>query len=165
LQQRLRAGERPGQIPIVYRDFVAFAENGSSRHPDFQACYAGSQATRGLVEHELDADSGKPVYTGICGEGTTCDDDPTDECPYQRQTTTEDDFNDWYNTSPSNAQSPANVAVVDVLTLRKRDEPRQRRLLPARRQGLGGARQGRNLERAQLRVHERNSVLVRVQRW
>jgi fibro-slime domain-containing protein len=108
-------------IPVVFRDFNRSAKNGATRHPDFDACYAGSQATTGLVETSLDADSGKPVYTGRCGEDTTCS-ATTAECPYERQMTDDDSFAQWYETSDENASDRANIAVVKFLTLRKRTD-------------------------------------------
>jgi fibro-slime domain-containing protein len=107
------------EIPIVFRDFISRPENGSARHPDFEACYAGSQATPGLVETSLDTSSGKPVYSGNCGEGTSCS-ATTAECPYERQMTNDGSFADWYDTSDPLSPDRANIAVVDFLRLRKR---------------------------------------------
>ncbi len=77
------------EVPVTFRDFIALPTDDATRHPDFEA-FSGSDVTTGLVEETLDGD-GKPVYTGLC-DGT-----PTDgECPYGQQTTSEENFDQWY---------------------------------------------------------------------
>ncbi|MBN2528811.1 MAG: DUF4215 domain-containing protein [Deltaproteobacteria bacterium] len=83
------------EVPITYRDFISKPLAGEARHPDFEK-YSGSNVTPGLVANELGPD-GKPVYTGICEAGNF----DTDDCPYNEQTTSEADFNQWYNKAPT----------------------------------------------------------------
>ncbi len=90
-------------LPIVYRDFIH--RPSSARHPDFET-YSGNAETLGLVEDQLGPD-GKPVYTGLCEDGS----DFTDaECPYEEQTTSQADFDEWYRDADSN------IANLDSLT-------------------------------------------------
>lgn len=70
----------------VARDFKGADEPGG--HPDFQT-FGGSTETTGLVLDTLGAD-GKPVYA------SQCEMDPTGDCPYGQQTTSEDRFDEWY---------------------------------------------------------------------
>jgi fibro-slime domain-containing protein len=83
------------ELPIVYRDFIHSPEE--RRHPDFET-FSGDAATPGLVEEQLGPD-GKPVYTGLCEVGA---DYPKDECPYDAQTTSKADFDEWYRDADSN---------------------------------------------------------------
>ena len=79
------------EVPVTFRDFIAYPASLPSRHPDFEA-YSGNAETPGLVEDLLGPD-GKPVYTGLCEAGTTFT--PAD-CPYDEQTTSQTDFDQWY---------------------------------------------------------------------
>lgn len=113
----LETGSLPDELalPILYRDFVHnTAEDGTTpRHPDFQASYSGSRATLGMVE-QLIGDDGKPVYTGICETGTAFTED---DCPYEEQTTSEADFDQWYNDTEE-----VNVPVEGTLTFLRQDD-------------------------------------------
>lgn len=81
------------EVPVTYRDFIAKPLGDAVRHPDFEF-YSGSDVTPSLVADTLGED-GKPVYTGICEQGNTAGD-----CPYNAQTTSETDFNQWYRDVP-----------------------------------------------------------------
>ncbi|MCP4599393.1 MAG: DUF4215 domain-containing protein [Proteobacteria bacterium] len=81
------------EVPITFRDFIARPLSTGIRHPDFEN-YSGSDPTPGMVESVLGSD-GKPVYTGICETGNIIG-----PCPYNEQTTSEADFNQWYNDVP-----------------------------------------------------------------
>lgn len=59
-----------------------------------------------MVENTLDA-NGKPVYTG------TCEASLSGTCPYGQQTTSKENFQEWYN------DSAASVTVIQKLTLNK----------------------------------------------
>lgn len=83
------------QLPILYRDFIH--KPAAIRHPDFES-YSGDATTPGLVEDELGPD-GKPVYTGICEAGI---DFSVEDCPYEEQTTSKADFDEWYRDAASN---------------------------------------------------------------
>ncbi len=76
-------------VPIAFRDVIARPKNGSTRHPDFEI-FSGSNPTPGMVATQLGAD-GKPVYTGICGSPII------GPCPYNQQTTSQANFDQWYN--------------------------------------------------------------------
>jgi fibro-slime domain-containing protein len=82
-----------GALLGIVRDFQG--RNTDGGHPDFEA-FSGSEATRGMVEDVLGADS-KPVYTGICKT-----DEKTMECPYEQQTTGAANFDEWYRASSRN---------------------------------------------------------------
>ncbi len=82
-----------GALLGIVRDFRGRGEDGG--HPDFEA-FDGSDATLAMVEAELGDDS-KPVYTGICEQN-----DKTDECPYEQQSTTAANFREWYRSSDRN---------------------------------------------------------------
>ena len=70
------------QLKARVRDF-------KKTHPDFET-FKGAGATRGLVAVNLGSDS-KPVYTGICdGAGSE------GSCPYELQTTSKANFEQWY---------------------------------------------------------------------
>jgi len=91
-------------VPVTFRDFNALPLNGAVRHPDFNIF--GGAGTLGLVEPMLGAD-GKPVYTGLCEvPGVTA------ECPSGQQTTTADNFDQWYNDAAG-----VNITYVQQLTL------------------------------------------------
>jgi fibro-slime domain-containing protein len=84
-------GELPDtlQLPVTFRDMISFPTSGNTRHPDFQI-FSGS-GTPGMVEATIGTDK-KPVYTGICqGTGVTT------ACPSNQQTTSEANFDQWYN--------------------------------------------------------------------
>ncbi len=95
------------EVPVTFRDFNALPSGGATRHGDFEA-YSGSHATPGMVEAALGGD-GKPVYTGICetGSGFT-----SAECPYDDQTTSQAEFDQWYNDVDG-----VNLSVVERLTM------------------------------------------------
>ena len=54
------------------------------------------EGTPGLVEDHLGPD-GIPVYTGLCDASVTY---PNDDCPYDQQMTTQEDFDPWYRDVP-----------------------------------------------------------------
>lgn len=97
------------ELPILYRDFIHKPE--ARRHPDFEA-FSGDGATLGLVEDELGPD-GKPVYTGICEEGGELS---PQRCPYEAQTTSRANFDEWYRDADSN------LAYLDSLVFQPRDD-------------------------------------------
>ena len=78
------------EVPITFRDFIAFTAGGSTKHPDFES-FDGNVETTGLVDTELSSD-GKPVYTGICELNQT-----TATCPEGQQTTSQANFYQWYH--------------------------------------------------------------------
>ncbi len=76
-------------VPVTFRDMIALPLGGAVRHPDFEE-YSGSAETPGMVENEI-GDDGKPVYTGICEAGNMIG-----PCPYNEQSTSQADFDQWY---------------------------------------------------------------------
>jgi fibro-slime domain-containing protein len=83
-------------VPVTYRDFISLPGEAGRQHPDFEM-FVGDGISPGLVESRL-GDDGKPVYTGICDEGQSY---PQDwpyggMCPFNQQTTTEANFDQWY---------------------------------------------------------------------
>jgi fibro-slime domain-containing protein len=90
-------------LPILYRDFIH--KPADARHPDFES-YSGDATTPGLVENELGPD-GKPVYTGICELGGSF---TAAECPFEEQTTSKKDFDEWYR------DADTNIPYLDSLT-------------------------------------------------
>jgi len=81
-------------VPVAYRDVIALPTAGNTKHPDFEQ-FSGTIQTPGLVENLLGMD-GKPVYTGLCGPGFVAA-----NCPYNQQTTTQANFDEWYNDVPA----------------------------------------------------------------
>jgi len=77
------------ELPAIFRDFIRDDANGSEKHPDFDT-FSGSEAAPGLVSESLSA-SGKPIYTGYCQQGKM------PQCPYNAQTTTKANFDQWYS--------------------------------------------------------------------
>jgi len=102
----------PLLVPVTYRDFIALPINGGDRHPDFEE-YSGSDATPGLVENTLGSD-GKPVYTGICEVYL---EDPTPTCPEEQQTTSQKDFDQWYQDT-----SDVNITLVERMALNRQTD-------------------------------------------
>ena len=94
-------------VPITYRDFIALPVEGAKRHPDFEI-YSGSLATPGLAEDTL-GDDGKMIYTGLCEKGNLSS---PEDCPYDEQTTSKEDFDQWYRDVPE-----VNKTVVTRLSL------------------------------------------------
>ncbi|HEY1117971.1 MAG TPA: DUF4215 domain-containing protein, partial [Acidimicrobiales bacterium] len=93
------------EVPVVFRDFVRAPLGAVPRHPDFEI-FGGGPETPGLVATMLGVD-GKPVYTGLCEvPGVTA------ECPFGQQTTTEDNFDQWYRDVAG-----VNQTVVTTITL------------------------------------------------
>jgi fibro-slime domain-containing protein len=83
------------ELPVTFRDFIAFPLGGATRHPDFQIF--DGQGTPGLVQSQLGLVDKKPVYTGICEAGA-----PTSSlCPFGQQTTTQANFDQWYRDVPT----------------------------------------------------------------
>jgi fibro-slime domain-containing protein len=81
-------------LTAVVRDFKArVLEMG---HPDFEAPLLGAAITPGLVGMMLSADQ-KPVYASQCEEGHPM---PAPTCPFQAQTTTQANFDQWYRYTP-----------------------------------------------------------------
>jgi fibro-slime domain-containing protein len=74
----------------VYRDFVAFAMNGSTRHPDYES-FGPSDLTTGLVKDTLDA-NGKPVIDGRCSTGMVT----LANCPWGQELSNAANFQQWY---------------------------------------------------------------------
>jgi fibro-slime domain-containing protein len=74
----------------VYRDFVAFAMNGSTRHPDYES-FGPSDLTTGLVKDTLDA-TGKPVIDGRCSTGMVT----LANCPWGQELSNAANFQQWY---------------------------------------------------------------------
>jgi cysteine-rich repeat protein len=95
-------------LPVVYRDFIHKVSDVGSlpKHPDFQA-FSGSNATPDLVGPILGS-SGKPTYTGICEAGQVLD---AALCPYNEQTTSQEDFDQWYVDTEG-----VNLSIADALT-------------------------------------------------
>lgn len=110
------AGALPDELtlPIVYRDFVHDPSSGGDtpRHPDFQA-FAGDAETPGLVGR-LIGTNGKPVYTGLCEDGAPFDED---DCPYNEQTTSKADFDQWYQDTEG-----VNIPVQGTMTFVRQDD-------------------------------------------
>jgi fibro-slime domain-containing protein len=95
------------ELPVTFRDFIAFPVSPDVRHPDFQVFEGGG--TPNLVETTLGADK-KPVYTGICDSGGA----PGGTCPDGAQMTTEANFNQWYRDVPA-----VNRKLVTTLSMNK----------------------------------------------
>jgi fibro-slime domain-containing protein len=82
------------ELPVTFRDFIAFPLASATRHPDFE--FFNGAGTAGLVASTLGIDK-KPVYTGICDTG-----DPTSTtCPNGPQMTTQANFDQWYRNVPT----------------------------------------------------------------
>jgi fibro-slime domain-containing protein len=77
-------------ILAVVRDFRGL--NQPPGHPDFEA-FDGKGPTPGMVATALGADS-KPVYSDICN---TLNPGDRQTCPHAQQTTTLENFTQWYN--------------------------------------------------------------------
>jgi fibro-slime domain-containing protein len=81
-------------LTAVVRDFKGrIPEMG---HPDFEAPWSAAAITPGLVGMMLSADQ-KPVYASQCEEGHPM---PAPTCPFQVQTTTQANFDQWYRYTP-----------------------------------------------------------------
>jgi fibro-slime domain-containing protein len=81
------AGPGCNVIVGVVRDFRAANEPGG--HPDFEV-FSGWDVTRGIVGRDL-GPTGKPVYASKCETAAV-----TTACPYGRQTTSAQAFDQWY---------------------------------------------------------------------
>jgi fibro-slime domain-containing protein len=77
----------------VVRDFKGREQGG---HPDFQGPLYGNNITPDLVAKAIGADQ-KPVYTSQCEEGHPM---PAPICPFQAETTTQANFDQWYRHTP-----------------------------------------------------------------
>jgi len=89
-------------VPVTYRDFVALPIDNVTPHPDFEI-FTGFDVTSGLVGSTLGSD-GKPVYTGICddaGRPFPIEAPGTGTCPENQQTTTRENFDQWYRDLPA----------------------------------------------------------------
>jgi fibro-slime domain-containing protein len=87
------SNERCGNILSgVVRDFERADTPGG--HPDFNADFAGYDASPGLVAALLGSDR-KPVYASACEVGVAV----SEACPFGAQTTSLANFNQWYRTS------------------------------------------------------------------
>jgi fibro-slime domain-containing protein len=98
-------------VPVTYRDFISFPAE-TKRHPDFEI-FHGRNPTPGLVGALLGKD-GKPVYTGLCddlGQPYPASDPGTGTCPYNQQTTSAANFDQWYRDVPG-----VNVTKVALMT-------------------------------------------------
>jgi fibro-slime domain-containing protein len=80
-------------LTAVVRDFKGREQGG---HPDFQGPLYGNDITPGLVGAMLDNDQ-KPVYASQCEEGHAS---PAPTCPFQAETTTKANFDQWYRYTP-----------------------------------------------------------------
>ncbi len=76
----------------VVRDFRSATEKDG--HPDFESYMPGG-ITPNLVAQTLGS-NGKPVYASQCGDGAVV----SDTCPSGQQTSTEQNFNQWYRDTP-----------------------------------------------------------------
>ncbi len=94
------------RLPILYRDFNHKPARDATRHPDFQYFF-GRGVTEGLVEDRLAGD-GKPVYTGLCEEGSNF---TAADCPHDEQTTSKQNFDQWYRDVDG-----VNLPLLDQLT-------------------------------------------------
>jgi fibro-slime domain-containing protein len=74
----------------VVRDFKGRNEAGG--HPDFEGPLYGNDITLNLVAAALGSDQ-KPVYASACEEGQA---GHTPTCPFGPQTTTKNNFDQWY---------------------------------------------------------------------
>ncbi len=97
------------ELTVRYRDFNSFPLDTATRHPDFEAEWAGSDVTEGLVNAVLDAD-GKPELAGPCtAEDATSIDDPT-QCPYGQMFSTAENFAQFFrDTDGINLGIPATL--------------------------------------------------------
>jgi fibro-slime domain-containing protein len=87
-------GENCGNILLaVVRDFKGREQGG---HPDFQGPLYGNDITPNLVAPMLGSDQ-KPVYASQCEEGHPM---PAPTCPFQAETTTQANFDQWYRHTP-----------------------------------------------------------------
>jgi fibro-slime domain-containing protein len=86
------ASNPPTQLNLlaVYRDFVSFPMNGSTRHPDFET-FGPSDLVLGLVKDTLDA-AGKPLLNGKCIVGSVV----AAQCPYGPEFSSDANFAQWY---------------------------------------------------------------------
>ena len=82
------------KVPVTYRDFIAIAAGGSTKHPDFET-FNGANVTTGLVLDALDAE-GKPAFAGHCDAAMPA----AAGCNDGQQLSTEDNFNQWYRDTP-----------------------------------------------------------------
>jgi fibro-slime domain-containing protein len=80
----------------VVRDFVG--GNGAGQNPDFEGRLYGMNVTTGLVASLLGTDQ-KPVYASKCQPDTFAAAGST-VCPFQAETTTQADFDEWYRYTP-----------------------------------------------------------------
>jgi len=93
-------------VPVVYRDFIARPDGGSSSHSDFQRY--GGQGTPGMVNSSLS--NGVPVASGNClgNPGASAG------CPHGNQAQSAASFAEWYTDVPG-----TNLTIVDQLCLQK----------------------------------------------
>ncbi len=96
------------ELPVTFRDFIAFPVSPATRHPDFQFFSGGG--TPGLVESTLGSVDKKPVYTGICQTGAATN----TTCPNGAQMTAAVNFNQWYRDVPA-----VNRTLVTTLSMGK----------------------------------------------
>jgi len=88
----------------VVRDFKGRNEPGG--HLDFQGPLYGNNITPGLVGAVIGTDQ-KPVYASVCEEGHV---GPAASCPFQAETTTQANFDQWYRNTP-NVNKPLLVSL------------------------------------------------------
>jgi len=79
----------------VVRDFKG--RNDPGGHPDFEGPLYGNDITPGLVATTIGVDL-KPVYASQCEEGHPS---PAPTCPFQAETTTQANFDQWYRYTPN----------------------------------------------------------------
>jgi len=96
------------QVPVVYRDLIAFPRDIGQPHPDFQT-FQGFGITSNLVDTALGTD-GTPVF------GQNCDDSQSrysrSTCPYGQQMSNARNFYQWYHDTPR-----VNVSKLSRMTL------------------------------------------------
>jgi fibro-slime domain-containing protein len=99
-------------VPVTYRDFISFPVE-TQQHPDFET-FDGVNVTGRLVDVLLGGDN-KPVYTGRCDDARQpypATFPRSGPCPYNQQTTTAENFAQWYRDVPG-----VNVTKVGAMTL------------------------------------------------
>jgi fibro-slime domain-containing protein len=82
-------------LAVTYRDFISFPLGGATRHPDFEANWAGDDVTPGLVAPLLDA-RGFPALDGRCSDDEPLTITDAASCPYGQMLTDASRFSEWY---------------------------------------------------------------------
>ena len=87
-------------LSVRYRDFNSFPLETATRYPDFEAAWAGSDVTEGLVKAELDPE-GKPELTGRCSTEDAASIDDVVQCPYGQMFSSAANFASFFRDTPS----------------------------------------------------------------